>query len=322
MHSKRVKTWAHLSLLAANIIYGLNFSIAKAVMPDHIKPFALVSLRSISAALLFWITSLFIPREPVNRKDLLYLFGCSFFGVVINQTLFLIGLDMTTPVNSSIILSTNPIFAFIFAALILKERITFLKGTGLAIGLSGVLLLILQNGVPDLSSTTFIGDIFSMVNTISWAFYTVVIKRMLEKYHPITVMKWTFLFGMFTNIPAGYHQWSKMDWSSIPLVSWLQIGFVIVGATYLGYLFITFGLRRLSPTIVSTYTYTQPIIAAYIATLMGQDHIDVVMVVSALLIFAGVFVVSLKNNDGSVTGIKTYKLGWFRNPWSGDKPEC
>jgi drug/metabolite transporter (DMT)-like permease len=297
MHKSRVKTWAHLSLLAANIIYGINYSVAKAVMPDHIKPFALLSIRSISAAALFWITSLFMPREPVNRKDLLFLFGCSFFGVVINQALFLVGLDMTTPVNSSIILSTNPIFAFVFAALILKERITFLKGTGLAIGLSGVLLLILQNGMPDLASSTFLGDVFSMVNTISWAFYTVVIKRMLEKYHPVTVMKWTFLFGMLTNIPAGYHQWSTMDWSAIPFTAWLQIGFVIVGATYLGYLLITFGLRRLSPTIVSTYTYTQPIIAAYLATLMGQDHIDIVMVVSALLIFAGVFVVSFQKKN-------------------------
>jgi drug/metabolite transporter (DMT)-like permease len=301
MHKSHLRTWAHLSLLAANIIYGLNYSIAKAVMPVHIKPFALVSVRSISAAVLFWITSLFLPKEPVNRKDLLFIFGCSFFGVVINQTLFLVGLNMTTPVNSSIILSTNPIFAFVFAALILKERITFLKGTGLAIGLSGVILLILQNGVPDLASSTFLGDIFSMVNTISWAFYTVIIKRMLEKYHPVTVMKWTFLFGMLTNIPVGYHQWSTMDWSSITLIAWLQIGFVIVGSTYLGYLLITFGLRRLSPTIVSTYTYTQPIIAAYLATLMGQDHIDLVMVVSALLIFAGVFVVSFQKKDNSET---------------------
>jgi drug/metabolite transporter (DMT)-like permease len=305
MPKSRLNTWAHLSLLAANIIYGLNYSIAKAVMPEHIKPFALVSVRSISAAALFWITSLFMPREPVNRKDLLFLFGCSFFGVVINQTLFLVGLDMTTPINSSIILSTNPIFAFVFAALILKERITFLKGTGLAIGLSGVLLLILQNGVPDMGSSTFLGDIFSMINTISWAFYTVIIKKMLEKYHPVTVMKWTFLFGMLTNIPAGYHQWSKMDWSSIPFNAWLQIGFVIVGATYLGYLLITFGLRRLSPTIVSTYTYTQPIIAAYLATLMGQDHINLVMVVSALLIFAGVFVVSLQRKINSISPEQT-----------------
>ena len=133
---------------------------------------------------------------------------------------------MTSPINSSIILSTNPIFAFVFAALILKERITFLKGTGLAIGLSGVLLLILQNGTPDLASSTFIGDVFTLVNTISWAFYTVIIKRMLEKYHPVTVMKWTFFFGMFTTIPVGYPQWSTMDWSSIPLIAWLGIGFV------------------------------------------------------------------------------------------------
>ena len=300
MHKSRVKTWAHLSLLAANIIYGVNFSIAKAIMPDHIKPFALVSIRSISAAAMFWITSLFIPREPVNRKDLLYLFGCSFFGVVINQILFLVGLDMTTPINSSIILSTNPIFAFVFAALILRERITLLKGTGLAIGLSGVLLLILQNGTPDLASSTFLGDVFSMVNTISWAFYTVIIKRMLDKYHPVTVMKWTFLFGMLTNIPAGYHQWSTMDWLSIPTTAWFEIGFVIVGATYLGYLFITFGLRRLSPTIVSTYTYTQPIIAAYLAILMGQDHISLVMIMAALMIFAGVFVVSFQKKTNPI----------------------
>jgi drug/metabolite transporter (DMT)-like permease len=297
MHKSRVKTWAHLSLLAANIIYGLNFSIAKAVMPDHIKPFALVSLRSISAAIMFWATSLFMPKEPVSRKDLWYLFSVSFFGVVINQTLFLVGLDMTTPINSSIILSTNPIFAFVFAALILREKITFLKGTGLAIGLSGVLMLILQNGAPDVGSSTFLGDIYTLVNTISWALFTVVIKRMLEKYHPVTVMKWTFLFGMLTNIPVGYHQWSTMDWTTIPLTAWLEIGFVVVGATYLGYLLITFGLRRLSPTIVSTYTYTQPIIAAYLATIMGQDHIDLVMVLSALLIFAGVFVVSFQKQD-------------------------
>ena len=292
MHKSRIKTWAHISLIGANVIYGLNYSIAKSVMPEAIKPLALVSLRSVGAVALFWITSLVVPKDPVKFKDLLFLFGCSFFGVVINQIMFLAGLELTTPVNSSILQSTNPIFAFVFAALILRENITFLKGTGLAIGLSGVLLLIMQNGTPDLSSSTFLGDVFTLANTISWAFYTVIIKRMLDKYHPVTVMKWTFLFGMLTNIPIGYHQWSTMDWSAIPFRSWLGIGFVVIFATYLGYLLLIFGLRRLSPTIVSTYTYTQPIIAAYLASMLGQDRIDLVMIISALLIFAGVFVVS------------------------------
>jgi len=292
MLKKYFRTWAHLSLLAANIIYGFNYSIAKAIMPDYIKPFALVSVRSVFGTAFFWFTSLFLPREQVTRKDLVYLFGCSFFGVIINQVLFLVGLDLTSPVNSSIIISTNPIFAFVLAALILKENITFLKGSGLAIGLTGVLLLILQNGTPDWGSSTFIGDILTLINTISWAFYTIIIKRMLEKYHPVTVMKWTFFFGTFTTVPLGYNQWSTMDWSIITLNGWLGIGFVVVFATFLGYLLISFGLRRLSPTIVSTYTYLNPIIAAYLASLMGQDHIDLVMVISALLIFTGVFVVS------------------------------
>jgi drug/metabolite transporter (DMT)-like permease len=130
MLKSRVKTWAHLSLLAANIIYGVNYSIAKAVMPDYIKPLALVSLRSLFAAGLFWITSLFMPKETVSRKDLLYLLGCSFFGVVINQILFLAGLNLTSPINSSIIISTNPIFAFVFAALILKENISERQWSG------------------------------------------------------------------------------------------------------------------------------------------------------------------------------------------------
>jgi len=300
MHKSRVKTWAHLSLLAANIIYGVNYSIAKSVMPDTIKPFALVSVRTVFAAMLFWTTSLFMPKETVSRKELLYLFGCSFFGMVINQTLFLLGLNYTSPVNSSIIVSTNPIFAFIFAALILKENFTFLKGTGMAIGLAGVLLLILQNGTPDMSSTSFLGDVFTLVNTMSWAFYTVIIKRMVEKYHPVTVMKWTFLFAMLTTVPLGYSEWSTMDWTAISLKGWLGIGFIVVFATYIGYLLISFGLRRLSPTIVSTYTYLNPVIAAYLASIMGQDRISFVMVISALLIFTGVFVVSLQKNGNSV----------------------
>jgi drug/metabolite transporter (DMT)-like permease len=298
MQKRYYTTWAHLALFAANLIYGLNFSIAKALMPDYIKPLALVSLRSISAAALFWTTGLFMPKEKVNRKDLLYLFACSFLGVVFNQILFLAGLNLTTPINSSIILSINPIAAFVFAAIILKERISIIRGAGLAVGLSGVMLLILHEGRPDLNSSTFLGNIYALTSTISWAFYTVVIKRMLEKYHPVTVMKWTFLFGMLTNIPAGYTEWSTTDWSSISSTAWLSIGFVIIFSTFLGYLLISFGLKRLSPTIVSSYSYTQPIIAALVASMIGQDSLNLIKIFSAALIFTGVLFVSrqqLKN---------------------------
>jgi drug/metabolite transporter (DMT)-like permease len=300
MFKSGFKTRAHISLLLANIIYGANYSIAKSVMPDQIKPLALVAIRSISAAALFWITSIFLPKEKVSRKDLFFLAFCSLFGVVTNQVLFLVGLNYTSPVNSSIIVSTNPIFAFILAALILKENITFMKGIGLAIGLTGVLILILENGTPDVSSKTFLGDISTLVNTISWAFYTVIIKRMLEKYHPVTVMKWTFFFGMFITVTLGFPNVKSTDWSAITFNGWMAIAFVLFFATYIGYLLISFGLRRLSPTIVSTYTYINPVIAAYLATIMGQDRIDFHMVLSAILIFAGVFVVSWQKPVNSV----------------------
>lgn len=301
-----MKTRAHFALLVANIIYGLNVIFGKAVMPEHIKPFALLVVRSVSTAIIFWSASLFIPREKVEKKDLFYISSIFIFGVVINQALFLAGLALTSPINSSIIMSVNPIFAFVFAALILKEKITFLKGTGLTIGFIGVMILILKNGTPDISSSTFLGDMLTLINTISWALYTVVIKRMLEKYHPVTVMKWTFLFGMFINVPIGYREFMATDWAAINLTAWLQIGFVVFFATFLGYLLLSFGLRRLSPTIVSTYTYLQPVIAAYLATLLGQDRIDVVMVISACLIFAGVYVVSLQRNSVSPVSVENH----------------
>jgi drug/metabolite transporter (DMT)-like permease len=292
MQKSFTRTRAHIALIAANLIYGLNFSIAKSVMPDFIKPLALVSIRSVVTALLFWITSLFLPKEKVERRDLLYIFGCSFLGVVINQVLFLKGLEMTTPINSSIILAINPVAVFVFAAIILKERISLVRGGGLAVGLAGIMLLILHEGRPDLSSTTFVGNLFTLINTLSWALFTVVIKRMLEKYTPVTVMKWVFFFGMFTNIPLGYSQLTTTSWHAITPSAWMAIFFVVVIATYLGYLLLIYSLRRLSPTIVSSYTYSQPVIAAIVATMIGQDTIKLVDVSSAILIFAGVFMVS------------------------------
>jgi drug/metabolite transporter (DMT)-like permease len=286
------RTRAHIALIAANLIYGLNFSVAKSVMPGFIKPLALVSIRSVVTALLFWGTSLFLPKEKVEKRDLLYIFGCSFLGVVINQILFLKGLEMTTPINSSIILAINPVAVFVFAALILKERISLIRGAGLAVGLSGIMLLILHEGRPDLSSRTFVGNVYTLINTLSWALFTVVIKRMLEKYSPVTVMKWVFFFGMFTNIPLGYSQWSTTEWHAITFSAWMAIGFVVVFATYLGYLLLVYGLRRVSPTIVSSYTYSQPVIAAVVATIIGQDSLRLADVTSAMLIFAGVFMVS------------------------------
>lgn len=292
MQKHYIITRAHLSLLAANLIYGINFSIAKDIMPVSIKPFALVTLRTVVTAILFWIISLFLPKDKVTGKDIFFMFACSFIGVVINQSLFLAGLNLTTPINSSLIQTMNPIAAFIFAAAILKEDISFIKMTGLTIGLSGVVLLILQGGQPQFGSATFTGNLYILLSTISWALYTVVIKRMLEKYHPVTVMKWTYLFGLLTTIPLGYSEFRATNWSGLTMNEWFSIGFVVVAATFLGNLLISSGLKNVSPTVVSSYAYLQPLIAAFIASLIGQDRPDAVKIVSAILIFTGVYLVS------------------------------
>jgi len=291
------QTRAHIALIGANLIYGLNYIIAKSVMPVFIKPLALVVLRSLVTAGLFWITSLFLPREKVSGKDLLYLFGCSFLGVVINQVLFLVGLNLTTPINSSIILAINPVAAFVFAAIILRERISLVRGAGLATGMGGIMLLLLQDGTPDFSNSTFLGNLYTLINTLSWALFTVVIKRMLDKYTPLTVMKWVFLFGVLTNVTLGWSEFSSTQWNQISPKAWMAIIFVVIFATYIGYILLTFGLRRLSPTVVGTYTYTQPVIAAVVATIIGQDSLKMTDILSAVLIFAGVFLVSRQKNN-------------------------
>lgn len=292
MQKHYFRTQAHIALVFASLIYGLNFIIAKSIMPDVIRPLALLSLRSTVSAILFWITSLFLPREKVAGRDLFRIFFYSFFGVVINQMLFLIGLNKTTSVDSAIILAIVPVAAFVFAAILLKERISLVRASGLVVGLAGILLLIMQEGNPDFGSTTFIGNLLVLINAISWALFTVLIKRMLNKYHTVTVMKWVFLTGMLVNIPVGFGQLTSTGWSSIPLTGYLGIGFVVVAATYIGYFLMTFGLKRLSPTIVNTYNYTQPIITGVAVTMMGQDTVTFIKVISAIMIFSGVFLVS------------------------------
>lgn len=297
MRKTFVNTRSHIYLLSANILYGLNFTIAKGIMPGTIKPIALLALRTTITAGLFWITSGFIPKEKVRKKDLLYLFLCSFLGVVFNQFFFLAGLSLTTPINSSLILTMNPIAAFILAAIILKEDISLLKGAGLAIGLSGVVILILQEGMPELGSSTFTGNLLSLMSTTSWALYTVLIKKMLDRYHAVTVMKWTFLFGMFTSMSIGFPELSRTEWTGFSIYDWLSLAFVIILATYFGYLLISSGLKNLSPTVVSIYTYCQPLIATVIASMIGQDRLDAVKIVSGILIFTGVYLVSKRQKS-------------------------
>lgn len=296
MNLKRTLILAHLALLGANIIYGLNYSIAKILMPDYIKPLGLVALRAIVATTLFWLFSIVFPKEKVERKDLIYMLSFFMFGVFFNQVFFLMGLNKTTPINASLLMLINPILAIIFGAIILKEKFSGIRLAGVLIGMSGTALLILGRGNFELSKGSVIGDILILITAASWALFLVVIKRMTTKYRSFTVMKWVFLFGLFPNLTIGFNQLTEVSFTNLPLTIILAFIYVTVFTTFIGYNMNTFGLKYVSPTVVSTYVYLQPVVAVIVSIVLGQDTLNTIKIVSAILVFTGVYLVSVTAN--------------------------
>lgn len=282
---------AHLALIGANVIYGLNYSIAKDVMPAHILPFGFIFCRVLGALGLFWLVHSF-NYEKVEKKDFLLLGICGFFGVAANQLMFFYGLNITTPINAGIIMTSNPILVLIASAIILKNKITALKIGGIFLGISGALLLLLFKTDFSFGSETITGDIFIFLNAMSYGIYLVIAVPLMKKYKPLTVIKWVFTFGFIFVLPFGIQQFTEIDWSTFTTDVWLKFGFVIIGTTFLAYLFNIYGLKKLSPSIVSTYIYLQPLLATSFAIWTGKDSLDGIKIIAALLIFSGVYLVS------------------------------
>ncbi len=286
------KFGAHLAILGANVIYGLNYSIAKDVMPEFIQPFGFIFCRVSGALLLFWLVGLFGKKESVGKKDLLRLMICGLFGVAANQLMFFYGLNLTTPINAAIIMTCNPILVLLISAIILGERITSRKILGIVLGIAGAAGLILYKQDASISSGGFIGDLFIFLNATSYAIYLVLVKPLMRKYQPITVIKWVFTFGFAIVIPFGFNEFQDIDWESFTTNIWLAFLFVVIGTTFFAYLFNIFGLKSLNPSVVSTYIYSQPLIAAVVAVLLQKDELDLAKLVAAMLIFGGVYLVS------------------------------
>jgi drug/metabolite transporter (DMT)-like permease len=286
---------AHLALLSVNLIYAVNYSFAKDVMPDYIMPSGFILLRVIGALLLFSLSYLLFIKERIERKDVFRLAICGVFGVAINQLLFFEGLNLTTPINAAIVMTINPILVILLSFLIIKEVITFRKSLGILLGLVGASILILTAGGVDLSSNHQTGNLFVFINASSYALYLVIVKPMIEKYHPITVMFYVFGFGLLYVLPFGFTNLGDVDWSIIPNTVYLEIAFVVVFTTFIAYLLNSVALKELSPTTVSIYIYLQPILATLFAIFWGVDSLDNQKIIAAILIFFGVYLVSVRS---------------------------
>jgi len=284
---------AHLAIIGANLIYGLNYVIAKGIMPDYMAPRAIIMFRVIGAAAVFWIIDFFIKKPEVDKKDLIRLFVLSFFGVALNQIMFFEGLNLTTPINASIIMVGTPIAVLVMSHFILKEKLSGFKLLGIIFGSTGALWLILKNGQVSFSSATFLGNVFIVINASSYAVFLVLVKPLMKKYSPLTIMKWIFTFGLVFVVPVSYKQFVSTDFQTIPFNIWMSVVYVVLFTTVLAYLLNNYSLKNVSPTVNSSYIYLQPFLATVVSLLTGKDFLTWVEVVAAFLIFTGVYLVSV-----------------------------
>ena len=287
-----------LPLLAATIattIYGINHTVAKMVMPIYIGSLGLVFLRVLGATIIFWTISLFFKTKPIEKKDRLTILKCGLFGMSINIAAFIAGLDYSTPVNSSILIIISPIFVVILSFFIFKNKINFIKILGIILGFIGAMILILTaDSNSSIGRNIPLGNFLFIVNSISYAYYLIIVKPMAEKYDLITLFKWLFLIGLIFNFPLGINQFLDVDWASLPL--WeavLPMVFVVVGTTCMTYFLNGYALSKITSTEVAVFMYLQPIIGILFAIFTKSDTINLIMFVASILIFTGVYLTSV-----------------------------
>lgn len=288
---KQKLLFAHLALFGANLIYAFNYGYAKDVMDGgYLPPFTFILFRAVGATFLFWFTSFFFYQK-IEKKDIWRFALCGFFGVTANQLMFFSGLSLTSTIHASIIMISSPIIVSILSIFLIKERMSWKKAIGIGIGLIGALIVILHKNKTSVEFGIW-GDLLIFLNASSYGLYLISVKPLMSKYQPITVIKWVFTFGLIGVIPFGTYQLSEVNWI-MPIDILLKIGFVILFTTYFCYLFNIFGIKHVSPTIVSTYIYLQPILTSFIALLTGREELESIVVFSSLLIFSGVYLVSV-----------------------------
>ncbi len=285
---------AHLAIIGANIIYGLNYVIAKGIMPDYLQPRVIILFRVVGATLVFWLVSSLLSKEKIDRKDFPRLALSALFGIAINQIMFFEGLNLTTPINASIIMVSTPILVLVLAHFLIGERISLQKVIGIALGASGASYLILLQGNISFSSSTFVGNLFVLINAASYAAFLVIVKPLMKKYSALTIMKWVFLLGTIYVLPFSFNLALEANYSAIPFNIWLSIAYVIIFTTILAYFLNNYSLKTVSPTVNSAYIYLQPFLASVVALIVQKDELTWTKIIAAVLIFLGVYFASLK----------------------------
>lgn len=283
-----------LALLAATavaIIYGVTFTIAKDVMPKYIEPYGFIMLRVFGAAVLFWLFSFFVKQEQIFKSDYLRIVLSAFFGVALNMLTFFKGLSLTSPISASVLMVTTPMLVLVLSAFILREKMKKLKVLGILLGLLGTFILITYQKDSVSKDQEMLGNFLVFVNALSYGYYLILVKKLMEKYNPFTFVKWIYTIGFFMVLPFGFKEFNAIDWQNMPNIICFDVFFIVVFSTFLTYLLNLISMKRLTPTAVAVFIYLQPLFATIFAISLGKDQLNLVKIISAVLIFVGVFLV-------------------------------
>ncbi|WP_310557204.1 DMT family transporter [Flavobacterium sp.] len=289
----------NLALIGAtivSIIYGVTFTIAKDVMPKYIEPFGFILLRVGATTLLFWLVSLFIKTEKIDKADFPRIFAAAFFGVTFNMLTFFKGLSYTSPIMGAVLMVTTPMIVLILSAILIKERMENRKILGIVLGLSGTLVLILYGKSMTNAPNATLGNFLVFINAVSYGFYLIIVKKLMDKYKAISFVKWIYLFGFLMVLPFGWNEFQVVHWQEIPTAIFWKIGFVVIFSTFLTYLLNLLSMKELKPTTVAVFIYLQPLFATIFAIGLGKDELSWIKIGSAILIFIGVYMVTNKKS--------------------------
>lgn len=285
---------AFAALFFVNLLYGINYVVAKGLMPAVIGPSGFILLRVVGAGVLFWCVHAF-RRRPVAWSDAKRLVLCGLTGVAINQLMFFHGLMRTSAVHASIIMVATPILVLVLSGVLLGERITPAKAAGVALGATGALLLILLGGGHS-DGSSILGDLFILVNASSYAVFLVLAKPLMAKYSATTVMAWCFLVGSLLVVPFGWQDLMAVDWAGLTAEQAGGLAFVVVMVTFVAYLLNTWALRLVQPSVAGTFIYLQPVLALLATWLAVEGGVELgwMQGAAAGCIFIGVWLVGRK----------------------------
>lgn len=286
-----------IALLTVSVIFGANYVIAKIALSE-ISPLALVGIRVFFAALILTILHrVFVKESITEKRDFLLLGLYALLGVVINQICFLYGLSLTTAINASIIITTIPVITVVVAVMISQERFSLRRGLGIATALAGTLIIMRIEEI-DFSDRYFVGNLFVFINCCAYGSYLVFAKKLLNKYHPSTVITWVFTFGVLGVMPFGVPALAETDFSAVSFGVWLCVGYVILMPSVVSYWMNMWALKRVDSSVVAIYVYVQPVVAVFLSITFLDETLTLRAVVSALIIFLGVFWVSFGGKSG------------------------